>query len=600
MILQHFIFPKKGLCDKKRLYFRKETGNVRILSGGLQLAAAGSVSFFSYFNAFSLTRWRDYTGIAQYRMGISVCGKGRIRLRRAVLKGGRIYDTCLEQKEFYTEPDACTEIRFEIAPDTEDGMLYAQVCADTEVRLDGGYFGTEREPAAEVCIAAGICTFHREEYVYRTLGLLEKAFLENQNSPLYGKIRVYVADNGGTLDSGGFGRDVCVFRNKNAGGAGGFAGCMLRALEEPDACRYTHFLFMDDDILLEPETVYRTYMLLAAGVRYEHAAVGGALLRMDMREVQHACGENWEMGTIRSPKAGLDLSVRQDLLLNEKEIPVQYNGWWYCCVPFHKKTGVRLPLPLFLHGDDIAYGLQSGYRLLYLNGISVWHDAFENRRASCMEYYDIRNTLLLVSAFCADRISRIRLERRVMRHMTGQFLKYRYRDMDLTVRAVRDFCKGAEFLIRQDPQALHKSILSQGYHPRDMTEKLDRIEPEWRNREHQKHEKAGLYQKKQFSLHQLLFLNGWLLPACGKTKAFPAGVWAGRLFWYKKVLYYDPASGTGFLCRRRYRELFHLVKNAYSIHRLLGRHFQAAVCSYRKHCDEMVSVSFWKKYLGDR
>ena len=29
-----------------------------------------------------------------------------------------------------------------------------------------------------------------------------------------------------------------------------------------------------------------------------------------------------------------------------------------------------------------------------MNGIGVWHDAFDNRKASSMEYYDMRNTLI--------------------------------------------------------------------------------------------------------------------------------------------------------------------------------------------------------------
>lgn len=592
MILQNFVFPKKGICEKEELYYRTVRGNAHRMRAGIRLEKHSSVSFFSYFNEFSLTRWRDYTGIADYRMHLKVSGKGRVQMRRAVLKDGRVFDEALSVREFCTRPDAYTELIFDIAPKVNNGIIYAKIDSKSSVTMERGYFETMHGPAADVRIAVGICTYHREEYVHRTLSLLQKAFLENQHSELYGKLKVYISDNGGTLDCRG--ESVSCVWNKNAGGSGGFARCMIEALNEWDAYQFTHFLFMDDDILLEPETVYRTYMLLAAGVRYPDAVVGGALLRSDVKEIQHACGENWDIGRIISPKAGLCLTKKRDLLRNEQEFPAQYNGWWYCCVPFGREERDCLPLPLFIHGDDIEYGMRRKKKLLYLNGISVWHDAFENRRASCMEYYDIRNTLLLVSAFCEKKVSKRQVERLVLRRLIGQFLKYRYRDMEMTVRAVKDFCRGAEFLKDQEPEALHQRLLAMGYQPKDMTKELDQLQPEWRN---PRIDRERMYVEKHFHLYQILLLNGWLLPGRGKKAALPMGVWAGKLFWIKRVLYYDPETGKGFECSRKYKELRHLIKNGYMVWRLLEKYWDQAVRSYQVNARELTGAEFWMKYL---
>lgn len=78
---------------------------------------------------------------------------------------------------------------------------------------------------------------------------------------------------------------------------------------------------------------------------------------------------------------------------NEEDLPMEYNGWWFCCIPLAEHFR-GFPLPVFIHGDDIEYGLRFNKKIMTMNGIGVWHDAFDNRKASSMEYYDMRNTLI--------------------------------------------------------------------------------------------------------------------------------------------------------------------------------------------------------------
>ena len=76
-----------------------------------------------------------------------------------------------------------------------------------------------------------------------------------EQSILADNIGVFVADNGGTLTESDYpDRGVKVMKNKNVGGTGGFVRCLLEALEDPNK-EWTHILFLDDDIRLEPERI---------------------------------------------------------------------------------------------------------------------------------------------------------------------------------------------------------------------------------------------------------------------------------------------------------------------------------------------------------
>jgi len=52
---------------------------------------------------------------------------------------------------------------------------------------------------------------------------------------------------------------VQLIPNKNVGGSGGFARGLVEALQENT---YSHFLFMDDDIELDSESIYRLFLCM--------------------------------------------------------------------------------------------------------------------------------------------------------------------------------------------------------------------------------------------------------------------------------------------------------------------------------------------------
>lgn len=90
----------------------------------------------------------------------------------------------------------------------------------------------------------------------------------------------------------------------------------------------------------------------------------------------------------------MDLRKRDALLRNTESQNWDYGGWWYCCIPVSAIREKGLPLPVFIHRDDIEYGIRMG-KLMTLNGIGVWHEAVTKKLPQIGEYYDIRNMAIL-------------------------------------------------------------------------------------------------------------------------------------------------------------------------------------------------------------
>lgn len=602
MVLQNIIFPKKDICDKDILYYRQEKGRTRVkncnnlegqenLSKEVLVMEKGSIcSFFTYFNEFSLNKWQEYTDISSFGLHIFLKGKGKAFLCHSTLKNGVLTKKVLQEQTFHTDNKA--GIKFQIPKNVKGGIVFLKLLSEEEVIFYSGVYETTQEIINKIQLAVGICTYKREDYINKTLGLFSDKFLNDKESLLYGNLKIFVSDNGNSLDynkiTSGF--ISCVY-NKNAGGAGGFTRCMIEALKEQ---RFTHFLFMDDDILIEPESLFRTYTLLSMlNDQHKNVAIGGALLRTDFMEIQHACGEVWNGIRSESPKKGYDLSKIYYLLINEKNIPDAYNAWWYCCIPFDRQLINDLPLPLFIHGDDIEYNIRHPRKTIYLNGISVWHDTFENRKASHLEYYNTRNKLIVNSIHKPDFNWKC-AEKQLFTHLMAEVLKLRYKNVDLMFCAVTDFCKGPKFLKEQEPVKLHRNIMDMGYSLEDMTDKLDKYNKNWRETNI---EKSSLYKVEKFKLHHIIFANGWLLPGKRKLSVLPVGVHISHLFRAGNVLYYEPETGKGFECKRSYRELVDIFKKMYSIHCIMRKSYDRAAREYHRHYKELASIDFWKKYL---
>ena len=583
MILQNLVFPKENICNEPELYFHGTTDG--------KIPAGNEADLFTYFNSFSAYKWKMYTTVEQVCFRLRCHGNCEITLWDTKVEDGA--DPAAHSfASTKHEEGGADEVVLRFSLHDVKGIVYAVIKAESDTVIFGGSFETVHEPVLPVKIAVGICTFRREEFVKKTLETLKRETMENPDSPLYQNVYVYVSDNGQTLPCEELSNDrIFVMPNRNTGGSGGF-GRMKEAYEDREKYGLTHILLMDDDIVLEPESLFRTYTLLNfLKEERKGAMLGGGLLRLDIPYIQHANGELWQGGRIGFTKRGYDLRKASYVLRNEENLPMEYNGWWYCCVPLAAQFR-GFPLPIFIHGDDIEYGLRFDGNIMTLNGIGVWHDAFDNRKASSMEYYDMRNTLI-ACAIHHPEYSRLHMIKRVARHLIGQMLHLRVKDQELTMKGVEDFCKGTEFLRELDPTKLHPEIMKMGYAMQDVSDDLHKFGVDV---EKTKPQPSHLYEDGGFAKKHLLSVNGWLLPAKKETAVFPMGVHPDALYRRKTALLYDPDTSRGFYVERKAKDFFATIGRCFKMGWLLAGKYKKTVKDFQENSGELISYDFWKGY----
>lgn len=125
--------------------------------------------------------------------------------------------------------------------------------------------------------------------------------------------------------------------------------------------------------------------------------ISGAMLCMDRPCIQFENTAYWGRIRMHASGRGLDLTNQKTLWENEN-LPQKrnrYGAWWFCCIPLEtvKKNGY--PLPVFIKGDDIEYGLRSRCNFITMNGIGVWHETFIKKQNVVMEFFNDRNMLII-------------------------------------------------------------------------------------------------------------------------------------------------------------------------------------------------------------
>ena len=126
----------------------------------------------------------------------------------------------------------------------------------------GGEYDTEIDEEQVRHVSLHLCTttFKKEDYILPNIQLLKDTVLAGNDS-LAKNLWIHVVDNGRTLPVEELETEhVMVHPNLNVGGAGGFTRGMLEAMDHKE--KPTHVLLMDDDVMILPESLIRTYNLL--------------------------------------------------------------------------------------------------------------------------------------------------------------------------------------------------------------------------------------------------------------------------------------------------------------------------------------------------
>ncbi|MCD8369897.1 MAG: glycosyltransferase [Clostridiales bacterium] len=590
--LQRLLWPQAGLCTERKMYFR--TNEKCLLTGEcLHMEKGGKVSSDTYFNGVSIDKWKKYTVVGSLYLRLRLQGRFRLSLRTCERAGEEtIRRVCDERIIKGTGEEICLHFPGEIR-----GMAYFYLEAlENHCQFLGGEYDTVvcSERIRNVKLAIAICTFKRETFIYRNMEILRKYLIENETSALHGRLEVYISDNGKSLERDRISSDqVHVFPNKNAGGSSGFTRGMIEVMKANQAGdSITHMILMDDDVTIEPESIEKTYRILTLlKEEYMEAFIGGAMLQSDKQNMQVESGAVWRAGNLVSLKSGLNMNKLSACLYNELEEAREYNAWWYCCIPMGVVREDNLPMPVFIRGDDVEYGLRNMKTLILMNGICVWHEPFYNKYSSYLSYYILRN-LLIDNALHFPQYGKKELKKSLLGQAIRELFYYRYKNVDLLIQGVRDYLKGVDWLLRTDGEALHKKIMDRGYKAQNVDElPMEFLYSTYKNSLVENDRGLRKYVR-------LASFNGYLLPATRDNVVSMARVRPYNAYRARRILYYDAAAHKGFVTQRNYRELIRCLLQLLRLNQEIDKKFDAAKNEYRQRQKELQNSKFWNQYLG--
>lgn len=603
MEIQKIIFPQTGRCTEEELYFRLDTksreSHEKIRTQYLyknqriDFEKRGKVYFDTYFNGLSIEKWTKYTCIKNISLKLKISGKFKV-----LLINKEKINTDLSEKilaEYILQSNAPQDFIVPYVDGSNKGMYTFTLEA---LKNDSKYYGgsyisdIDDESVKNVKIGIGICTFKREAFIEKNIKILNGTILENEASPLYGHLEVFIADNSQTLDRTRLSSDkIHIYPNKNLGGAGGFTRDMIEMWQNNDKYHLTHVLLMDDDIVIEPESLIKTYVLLSLiKEKYQDSFIGGAMLRLDQQYRQVEAGASWNGGNLNSLKNGLDLRFCDGCLYNETEEYAEFNAWWYCCFPINIVRDDNLPLPIFIRGDDLEYGLRNMKKLILMNGICVWHEPFENKYSSFLEYYIMRNQLIDNSFHC-QWYGKKQLKKTMFKHCVQEVMFYRYKNVDLYLQGIRDFLKGPKWLMAQDGEGLHKKVMAAGYKGQD----LDELPMGFNYPIYEESQRINNTLKTKIKRN--LTFNGLFFPTTGDTIVSMVMVKTPQCYRKKRVMYYDEAAKKAFITERSFRNTIKSIAKTVSMLFEISFKLEKAQKAYREEGLQLRTLEFWKGYL---
>ncbi len=599
--LQNVLLPDIHTCDVAEMYFHEN---------GMHTAYDG------YFNLFYIKKRKAYTIAENLFLYLNSEGYRKITLYH----DQSIVDICS------MDPSVFKSYCFPLPYDAvSDGVFWFELEKDDTHeahRISGYYFSRiSDEQFRRINIGIDICTYRREAYLERNLCKL-KQLMEKIDEDVSNHFLVYVTDNGRTLNQcqeiqsladASHGR-VRIMQNKNSGGAGGFTRGMLEILNEQTRFCLTHLLLMDDDAVIETDTLVRLYGFLSTlKDEWKDMTVGGAMLREDNPYMLYCAGEFWKNGKIYNPVGQMDLRnnancVCENLTGTGHEYE-WYSGWWCCCYSLQTVREDNLPLPLFIHHDDIEFGLRNRNKgIVFLNGIGVWHRGPELQFPGANLYYDVRNNLIEI-ALHQKRFPKAVAEKTVMKAFAAALFRMKYNDAVLTYRAITDFLRGPAWLYRQDPETLNSEIRSLSLPMCTLGElRKELTETEYRDVKHQIKKffmemspqvySEGNRRRKKNLLFYWLTLNGWILPAEKKSiQVMFSSQDPYTVFRKEKIVLCELGSQKVSLIKKDYRIFVKTLLLCGKAVCAMERGFYAAAGSYRANLSKITNSKSWREYL---
>ena len=550
-------------------------------SSGLHLSKDGRATFDTAFGVFAAGRWSRLTSITDLVATMHISGRALVEL---IAYAGGVDTVIASSDEGGTL--SCDDIRAVSA----ESFYVAVTALEDGVIVRGGEWGTNTPPTRNVHLGVAITTFNRQDYVLATIDKL--VALEADVPSVHGHLQVIVVDNARNLQPNiPASAPVRVLPNPNLGGAGGFARGLIEFREGGWS---THVVFMDDDISLEPESIVRTISLLSYADSPD-LCIHGAMISEEQPWMQFEAGSAYEFRSVyplRAHGRGIDLRQRSEVVHDHLEVDLDYSAWWFTVFPMH--IGVDNPLPVFVRGDDVAFGLMhTGQHTVTLNGISVWHADFALKNNPSSLYYEVRN-FALIDTLVFDDHKRWHLAWRYLGFGFRNAYSLRYSSAEYMIKGMKDFLAGPDEWMKIDHSAKHDEI------------------------RHVSEEKAAPLSEELKSLgftppkSKPVRLGGFLLsPLLGGGRWIPKALRSqnigvaqidvravGLAIRHDKILYRHPRFEEGFVCERDSKRFRAVQHDVFATTWQLLRTYKKLKKAYRAKYPELVSTESWKTRCG--
>lgn len=575
-----------------QLTLQTETGDRAI-----DLSQGEHLSCDTYFNSLYETYYINYTTLTKIYYYLNLEGNFTLSLYREYASSrDRQFLGC--QTLMCCQPSSPVKINIpSFATQTPGRIYFVLTCLSDRGVFKESWIATDATPNQSVHLGIISCTYKKEAYITKTVNTILQDSLLREKS-----FNIFVIDNGKTLPQDTFQDErVQITPNRNLGGSGGFTRGLIEANQQN---HLTHFLMMDDDVELDSEVIYRLILL------YEYAksdfAVSGSMLDLCKKHLLFEAGANYAKSLFRagfepfellSLKTDLDLKHSKSLNTLLIEEPIDYGAFWFFAFPKRFIQEIGYPLPFFIKGDDIEFGLRISQKyqqkIITFPSISVWHEPFYLKFPVWDSYYYFRNCLTIHAIH--GSLSYFKAVKDISTRLIYMLLFFDYNSASMLIKAFEDYIKGPEFLKHCDAEIYHSNIiqLSKTYSNQCIIHTFEFSETPDVSR-------ASLLRK----IASLLTLNGHFLPNF-LIQEKPKLIWyapgfpgqRSRALARKKILLFKEKMGCVYQYEMNRKSGFKILQDWIKVAWQGWFRWSMVNSAWKKAAPEFSSLSFWKKYL---
>lgn len=583
-LLQRLTLPRTETTEPL-LYVRTE-GDVTFANDAAQLRTGAELSFDTSFGVFAAGRWKRLSIVDSLQVTVNAVGSGRIEL---VGVTSRVAGLLMHEEIVVSagiSPSGKTTLDVPDFAKSPIGSYFVRISAEqSDVVVSGGQWTTKTQAPREVRLSLSITTFNRQDYVKPTVAKV--LHLVESLDSLRNNMRILVVDNARNIKfDTAPNAPITVVPNPNLGGAGGFARGIIYLRDEGWS---THVLLMDDDITLEPEALVRTFALFTFA-RDAKLCIHGAMLSEEQAWMQFEAGSKYRWRSLYPLRAigrEDDLRERKLALRDVREKKFAYTAWWYTAFPISITRDN--PLPVFVRGDDVAFGLMhTGEHSVTMNGVIVWHADFGLKNNPSSLYYEKRN-FAIIDTLVFDNHHWWHLARRFIALCFRNLFSMRYASVEYMIRGVRAYLAGPQALMATDHSALHDEL-------RKVTEeKPGPLSPELA---------AVLITTPRPKLIRLIgfalalpLVGGYVLPKVLRRDTLRTAPIDSRAVGlatrYNRILYRHDRLPEGFLVERDAKRFFSLLREVAVVTKDIAFNYKRLKGEYKEAYPTLVSDESW-------